>query len=127
MTERRPTRPEATRDRPRWIVRTIWIGHRALYRVRPAGSDCEPQQIPMGAAPTRTIGRKTGQERTIVGYIEDGPSVVIRDEQLGRPRARVVAQPPGAANAALEMPDGPRQVPPERRSAKNELAYGSDS
>lgn len=63
---------------PRWLVRTIWIGHRMLYRVtggrfglRPA----TPKQ--WGTLRLRTVGRKTGQERiAIVGFIEDGGALV---------------------------------------------------
>ena len=60
----------------------------------------------------RTVGRKTGQERiAIVGYIEDGPNVVV-------PAMNGWADPEPAwwlnlqahPNATLEMPDGPRQV-----------------
>ena len=60
----------------------------------------------------RTVGRKTGQERiAIVGYIEDGPNVVI-------PAMNGWADPEPAwwlnlqahPDATLEMPDGPRQV-----------------
>ncbi len=58
---------------PRWLVRTIWISHRAVFRVtggrlglRPAG----PAQ--WGMLRLTTVGRKTGRERVaIVGFIED--------------------------------------------------------
>ena len=77
----------------------------------------------------RTVGRKTGQERiAIVGYIEDGPNVVI-------PAMNGWADPEPAwwlnlqahPNATLEMPDGPARSRPERRSATNELACGPAS
>jgi deazaflavin-dependent oxidoreductase (nitroreductase family) len=58
---------------PRWLVRTIWTGHRMIYRItrgrlglRPAG----PAQ--WGMLRLTTVGRKSGRERVaIVGFIED--------------------------------------------------------
>jgi F420H(2)-dependent quinone reductase len=69
---KRPPQP------PRWVVRVIWVIHRALYRVtggrfglRTATADR------WGMLRLRTIGRRTGKERTaIVGFLEDGPNLV---------------------------------------------------
>jgi deazaflavin-dependent oxidoreductase (nitroreductase family) len=62
---------------PRWLVRTIWMSHRALHRIsggqmlRPA----TPTQ--WGMLRLTTIGRRSGREReAIVGFIEDGPNLV---------------------------------------------------
>ena len=56
------------------------------------------EQARLGTLRLTTIGRKSGQERSvIIGYLEDGPNLVaIRDERLGRGPSRVVAQPRGA-------------------------------
>lgn len=74
--------PEATSPKPlpipRWLVRTIWMSHRALHRIsggrmlRPA----TPTQ--WGMLRLTTSGRRTGQNReAIVGFIEDGPNLVL--------------------------------------------------
>jgi deazaflavin-dependent oxidoreductase (nitroreductase family) len=107
------TTQKAPPNVPRWLVRTIWIGHRALYSLtrgrvglRPATSD------QWGMLRLRTIGRKTGAERiAIVGFIEDGPNLVT-------PAMNGWADPDPAwwlnlqANpqASVELPDGPRKV-----------------
>jgi deazaflavin-dependent oxidoreductase (nitroreductase family) len=98
---------------PRWIVRTIWICHRAAYRVTGGRFGLRTSnESRWGMLRLRTVGRKTGQERiAIVGYIEDGPNVVI-------PAMNGWADPEPAwwlnlqaqPNATLEMPDGPREV-----------------
>ena len=64
---------------PRWIVRTIWIAHRAVYRLTGGRFGLRTSnETRWGMLRLRTVGRKTGQERiAIVGYIEDGPNVVI--------------------------------------------------
>ena len=62
---------------PRWLVRTIWLSHRAAHRItggrllRPA----TPTQ--WGMLRLTTIGRRSGRTReAIVGFIEDGPNLV---------------------------------------------------
>ena len=65
---------------PRWLVRTIWIVHRAAYRSPVAGSACGPSdRHAVGDASAQTVGRRSGRKRVaIVGYIEDGPNMVTR-------------------------------------------------
>jgi len=98
---------------PRWLVRTIWIAHRALFRftggrigLRPATSS------QWGMLRLKTVGRQTGKARVaIVGYIEDGPNLVT-------PAMNGWAQPEPAwwlnlqANpeATVELLDGSRKV-----------------
>ena len=68
----------AARLPPRWFVRAAWLIHRALYSgtggrlgLRSATADR------WGMMRLRTIGRRTGEERTaILGYFEDGPDLV---------------------------------------------------
>ena len=73
---------EATRPPkvpPRWFVHTFWRVHRALYRL--SGGHflwTTSSKRGWGALRLTTIGRKSGQERSvIVGYIEDGPNLVV--------------------------------------------------
>ena len=73
---RQPER--APRLPPRWFIRAFWVMHRVLYSVtggrlglRGATADR------WGMLRIRTIGRRTGAERTaILGYLEDGPNLI---------------------------------------------------
>jgi len=63
---------------PRWFVRTAWVAHRALYRVTGGGFGLRrPTADQWGMMRLRTVGRRSGTERTaILGYFEDGPNLV---------------------------------------------------
>ena len=70
------TRPP--RVPPPWFVHTAWRVHRALYRL--SGGRflwTTSNKRGWGALRLTTIGRKSGQERSvIIGYLEDGPNLV---------------------------------------------------
>ena len=72
---------EATPPRvpPRWFVHGAWRVHRALYKL--SGGRflwTTSNKRGWGALRLTTIGRKSGQERSvIVGYLEDGPNLVL--------------------------------------------------
>ena len=73
---------EATRPPkvpPPWFVHTAWRAHRALYRL--SGGRflwTTSNKRGWGALRLTTIGRKSGQERSvIIGYLEDGPNLVV--------------------------------------------------
>ena len=70
------TRPP--RVPPPWFVHTAWRAHRALYRL--SGGRflwTTSNRRGWGALRLTTIGRKSGQERSvIIGYVEDGPNLV---------------------------------------------------
>ncbi len=63
---------------PRWFIRLFWVVQRAVYSVtggrlglRTATADHQ------GMMRLRTVGRRTGEERTaILAYFEDGPDLV---------------------------------------------------
>jgi F420H(2)-dependent quinone reductase len=63
---------------PTWIVHTAWRAHRALYRV--SGGRflwTTSNKRGWGALRLTTVGRKSGQERSVIlGYVEDGPDLV---------------------------------------------------
>ncbi len=71
-TPRPPTVP------PAWFVHTAWRAHRALYRLSGGRFLWTPSnKRGWGALRLTTIGRKSGQERSvIIGYIEDGANLV---------------------------------------------------
>jgi len=110
---------------PRWLVRTIWIGHRAIHRVtggrfglRPAG----PAQ--WGMLRLTTVGRKSGRERVaIVGFIEDGGRFIT-------PAMNGWAEPEPAwflnlqtnPTATIVLPDGSRRAVSARAADPEERA-----
>jgi deazaflavin-dependent oxidoreductase (nitroreductase family) len=63
---------------PRWLVRTIWILHRALYSITRGRIGLRPATSSQwGMLRLRTVGRHSGKARVaIVGYIEDGPNMI---------------------------------------------------
>jgi deazaflavin-dependent oxidoreductase (nitroreductase family) len=98
---------------PRWLVRSIWIGHRALYSLTRGRVGLRPATSGQwGMLRLRTIGRKTGEVRiAIVGFIEDGPNLIT-------PAMNGWADPEPAwwlnlqanPDATVELPGGSRQV-----------------
>ena len=65
---------------PRWFIRTAWKAHRALYRVTRGrkGLWTPASKRGWGALRLSTVGRRSGQDRAvIVGYLEDGPDLVL--------------------------------------------------
>ena len=71
-TPRPPTVP------PAWFVHTAWRAHRALYRLSGGRFLWTPSnKRGWGALRLTTIGRKSGQERSVIlGYVEDGANLV---------------------------------------------------
>ncbi len=63
---------------PRWFIRLAWYVHRGLYRVTGGRFGLRrPDTNQWGMMRITTIGRRTGQERSVIlGYIEDGPNLV---------------------------------------------------
>ena len=113
MTTASDTTQKAPPSVPRWLVRTIWIAHRALYRLTPGRFGLRPATSSQwGMLRLQTVGRRTGRARiAIVGFIEDGPNLIV-------PAMNGWAQPEPAwwlnlqANpeATVELPDGSREV-----------------
>jgi deazaflavin-dependent oxidoreductase (nitroreductase family) len=75
---------------PAWFVHAGWRVHRALYRL--SGGRflwTTSNKRGWGALRLTTIGRKSGQERSVlIGYLEDGPNLValaINNWDEGRP------------------------------------------
>jgi deazaflavin-dependent oxidoreductase (nitroreductase family) len=107
------TTQKAPPNVPRWLVRTIWIGHRTLYSLTRGRVGLRPATSGQwGMLRLRTIGRKTGEERiAIVGFIEDGPNLIT-------PAMNGWADPEPAwwlnlqanPDATVELPDGSRKV-----------------
>jgi deazaflavin-dependent oxidoreductase (nitroreductase family) len=113
MTSASDTIQKAPPSVPRWLVRTIWILHRALYRLTPGRFGLRPSTSSQwGMLRLRTVGRRSGKTRiAIVGFIQDGPNVVT-------PAMNGWAEPEPAwwlnlqanPDATIELPDGSREV-----------------
>ena len=63
---------------PRWFIRLAWLAHRGLYRLTGGRLGLwRPKPNGWGTMRLTTMGRRTGQERSVmVGYFEDGPDLV---------------------------------------------------
>jgi deazaflavin-dependent oxidoreductase (nitroreductase family) len=114
MTSQAPSRPLApSRMPPRWLIKTIWVLHRAAYSVTGGRFGLRtPRSDRWGTLRIKTVGRRSGRERVaIVGYIEDGANLVT-------PAMNGWADPEPAwwlnlqshPDATVELPDGKRAV-----------------
>jgi F420H(2)-dependent quinone reductase len=98
---------------PRWLVRTIWIAHRALYSVTGGSFGLRAStSTQWGMLRLTTVGRRSGKKRVaILGFIQDGPNLVV-------PAMNGWANPDPAwwlnlqanPNARAELSDGMREV-----------------
>ena len=63
---------------PRWLVRTIWVVHRAAYSVTGGRFGLRtPTSTRWGMLRLTSVGRRSGKTRVaILGYIEDGPNLI---------------------------------------------------
>ena len=63
---------------PRWFVRFAWFTHRGLYRITGGRFGLRRNKGDRwGMMHLTTIGRRTGQERSVIlGYFDDGPNLV---------------------------------------------------
>ena len=63
---------------PRWFVRVAWAAHRGLYRVTGGRVGLRRAKANRwGMMRLTTIGRRTGQERSVIlGYFDDGRNLV---------------------------------------------------
>jgi len=113
-TDPKPAEPGKTpRLPPRWVVRTVWVGHRAMYRLTGGRKGLwNPKPGKWGTLRLKTVGRRSGKERvTILGYFEDGPNLVtmaMNGWADGEPAwwLNLQAQP----DATAELKDGTRAV-----------------
>ncbi len=81
--EQQPVSTPSVRGRtpwlpPRWVVRSVWVLHRAYYRSTAGRRGLwQPKTDRWGTMLLTTVGRRSGKERVaILGYYEDGPNLV---------------------------------------------------
>ncbi len=63
---------------PRWFIRLAWFVHRGIYRAtRGRVGLWRPRATRWGTLRLTTVGRRTGQQRSVIlGYFDDGPNLV---------------------------------------------------
>lgn len=74
-----PTKPSSPWLPPRWFIRGAWVAHRAIYRFSSGrrGLSLPKPGVAFGLLKLTTVGRRSGHEReAILGYVEDGPTLV---------------------------------------------------
>ena len=106
--------PTAKKPRlpPRWFIRLAWLTHRGLYRVTGGRLGLwRPKPDDWGTLRLTTIGRRTGRERSVMGYFEDGPNPVtmaMNGWGEGEPAwwLNLKAHP----DVRVDLADGPRLV-----------------
>jgi deazaflavin-dependent oxidoreductase (nitroreductase family) len=98
---------------PRWLVRTIWVAHRAAYRLTRGRIGLRPStETQWGMMRIRTVGRRSGKERiAILGYIVDGPNLVtMAMNGWADPEPAWWLNLQARPQATVELPDGTREV-----------------
>ena len=98
---------------PRWFIRLFWFAHRGLYRLTGGRLGLwRPKPNGWGAMRLTTVGRRTGDDRSVmVGYFEDESNLVtmaMNGWGEGEPAWWLNLQ--SNPEARVELPDGPRLV-----------------
>jgi deazaflavin-dependent oxidoreductase (nitroreductase family) len=98
---------------PRWVIRLFWSTHRGVYRATGGRVGLRrPKVNQYGMMRLTTIGRRSGQERSVIlGYFEDGPNLVtMAMNGWADPEPawwlNLQAQP----QVTVEVADGPQKV-----------------
>ncbi len=98
---------------PRWFIRLAWRIHRGLYRISGGRFGLRrPADGKYGMMRVTTIGRRSGQERSVIlAYFEDGPNVVtMAMNGWGAPEPQWWLNLQAHPDAEIVLPDGPRSV-----------------
>ena len=107
-TDTQPPRQSGGGIPPRFIVRSAWAIHRALYRVLGRRRALRPAtDTSWGMMRLTTIGRKSGRERAaILGFYEDGPNLVtMAMNGWGAPEPAWWLNLQAHPDATVELPD----------------------
>jgi len=99
---------------PRWFIRTMWVGHRALFRLTGGRAVLvlPARGRRFGRLRLTTTGRRTGEPRVaILGYIEDGGNLVtLAMNGWGDPEPAWWLNLQSAAEAQVELVGERRRV-----------------
>ena len=98
---------------PRWVKRLAWFTHRGVYRLTGGRLGLwRPKPDGWGTMLLTVTGRRTGRERSVIlGYFEDGPTLVtmaMNGWEKEEPAWWLNLQT--HPDARVELPDGPRLV-----------------
>jgi deazaflavin-dependent oxidoreductase (nitroreductase family) len=107
-------RAQAVRNPPRFVIRTAWVLHRAIYRSSGGriGLSRPEAGNRFGMMRLTTLGRRSGKPRVaIIGYFEDGVNLVtlaMNGWADGEPAwwLNLQAQP----DTTVDLPSGSRAV-----------------
>jgi deazaflavin-dependent oxidoreductase (nitroreductase family) len=98
---------------PRWFIRIFWAAHRAVFRVSGGHLGLwRATPAKWGAMRLRTVGRRSGVERTaMVGYFEDGRDLVtMAMNGWADPEPAWWLNLQANPEAVVDLADGPRYV-----------------
>ncbi len=98
---------------PRWFIRLAWRAHRRLYRLTGGRLGLwRPKPDGWGTLRLTTIGRRSGQERSVMlGYFEDGPNLVtMAMNGWGDAEPAWWLNLQAHREVRVELADGPRAV-----------------
>jgi F420H(2)-dependent quinone reductase len=98
---------------PRWFIRAFWVMHRAVYSVTGGRFGLRRAKADRwGMLRIRTVGRRTGAERTaILGYLEDGPNLItLAMNGWAAPEPAWWLNLQANPHARIDLPSGSRSV-----------------
>ena len=114
MTTKTPAEPARRSPLPpRWVIRTAWTAHRALFAVTRGRFGLRRQTAKSwGMMRLTTVGRRSGMERrAILGYFEDGPNLVtMAMNGWGEPEPAWWLNLQAHPDTTVELKDGLRAV-----------------
>lgn len=114
MTAATPDRIDDVRPVPRFLLRTFWTLHRAIYRITGGriGLQRPERGNRFGMLRIHTVGRRSGRERvTMLGYFEDGPNLVtLAMNGWGKADPAWWLNLQSNPQATIELPHGRRDV-----------------
>jgi deazaflavin-dependent oxidoreductase (nitroreductase family) len=110
---------------PRWVIRLAWRAHRGILRASRGRTGLWlPRPGKWGALRLTTTGRRSGQPRSvIIGYYEDGPSLVsMAMNGWGPPEPAWWLNLQADPRAVVQLADGTRRAVRARAATGDERA-----
>jgi deazaflavin-dependent oxidoreductase (nitroreductase family) len=105
---------QGQRTPPRFLVRTFWMIHRAVYRLSGGRFGLSQPEAGerFGFMRLNTVGRRSGQPRVaIIGYYEDGPNLItLAMNGWGRAEPAWWLNLQASPEATVDLPGGSRAV-----------------
>ena len=99
---------------PRWVIRSVWLGHRALVRLtgKRMGLTRPTPGGRFGMLRLTSVGRHSGKRRqAMLGYVEDGSNLVtLAMNGWGEAEPAWWLNLQARPDASIETVDGPRRV-----------------